>query len=102
LLALMPLTLAAIVGLNLNFYRFLASRKGSVFAIFSTSLHLIYYCCCGVSVVIAEAFWFASRTADVSASTASTPDRRLDRVEVGTTLPAAPHPQKPRRWSRHQ
>jgi glycosyltransferase involved in cell wall biosynthesis len=50
-------SLAAIVLLNIAFFRFLARRKGLVFAAGALPLHLIYYCCCGLSVVIAESFW---------------------------------------------
>ena len=47
----------AIVGLNRSFYRFLARKEGIGFAAGSVALHLIYYLCCGLSVVIAEALW---------------------------------------------
>ena len=48
---------AAIVWLNRDFYRFLGRRKGSGFAAASVPLHLLYYCCCGVSVLIALFQW---------------------------------------------
>ena len=54
---LLPLSLAAIVGLNRDFYRFLVRRRGLAFAVGSTAMHLLYYCCCGASVVIALAIW---------------------------------------------
>jgi glycosyltransferase involved in cell wall biosynthesis len=97
LLGLLPLSLAAIVALNRDFYRFLARRRGLVFAVASTFLHLIYYCCCGASVVIAEALWLVSRPPDLSTAPAPS-GRRLDRV--GSASPTAPHSSNPRRRSR--
>lgn len=47
----------AIVGLNWSFYRFLARNRGTAFAIGSIPLHLVYYGCCGVSVVLALGYW---------------------------------------------
>jgi GT2 family glycosyltransferase len=49
--------MALIVLLNIAFFGFLARRKGLIFATAALPLHLIYYCCCGLSVVIAESFW---------------------------------------------
>jgi len=46
-----------VVGLNVPFYRFLARKRGVAFAAASVPLHLIYYLCCGASVVIAMALW---------------------------------------------
>ena len=97
MLALLPLSLAAIVALNRDFYRFLARRRGPGFAVASTLLHLIYYCCCGASVVIAEALWLVSRQPDFANAPAPS-GRRLDRV--GSVAPAAPHPSNLRRRSR--
>ena len=97
LLALVPLSVLAIVGLNRDFYRFLARRRGVAFAVASTILHLIYYCCCGVSVVIAEALWLTSRPIDDATAPAPS-GRRLDRA--GSTSPAAPHPSNRHRRSR--
>lgn len=45
--------LAFIAGLNLAFYQYLASRRGFSFAFAAFWLHLIYFFCCGISVVIA-------------------------------------------------
>ena len=47
----------AVVALNADLYRFLASRRGAAFAAGSFPLHLLYFVCCGVSVVIALARW---------------------------------------------
>ena len=46
-----------ILGLNLAFYRFLSVKRGVTFAARSLPLHLIYFACCGSSVVIALAYW---------------------------------------------
>ena len=68
--------MAAIVLLNIGFFAFLARRKGLVFAAAALPLHLIYYCCCGLSVVIAESFWLLrSRTIDAVRSTAGSAHR---------------------------
>ena len=53
--------LAAIVALNRAFFAFLARRKGWRFACAALPLHLVYYCCCGLSVVIAMAHWRLGR-----------------------------------------
>ncbi len=45
--------LAVIVVLNRPFFTFLARRRGPGFALAALPLHLVYYCCCGLSVVIA-------------------------------------------------
>ncbi len=53
---------AAVFGilmLNRSFFGFLARRKGLAFACASFPLHMIYYCCCALSVVIAEAHWYS-------------------------------------------
>jgi glycosyltransferase involved in cell wall biosynthesis len=96
MIGLFPASLAAIVALNRDFYRFLARRRGLAFAVASTALHIIYYCCCGASVVIAEALWLASRTS-IEASPAPS-GRRLDQAEKNA--PAALHPSNSRRRSR--
>ena len=56
-LATAPFGLLAIAGLNRDFYGFLARRRGWAFAISALPLHFVYYCCCGLSVVIAEVLW---------------------------------------------
>jgi GT2 family glycosyltransferase len=52
---------AAILGLNRAFFAFLARRKGLPFAAAGLALQLIYYGCCGVSVVIAMTYWHLGR-----------------------------------------
>ncbi len=49
--------LVAIVGLNHEFYRFLARRRGWGFAVAAIPVHYLYFCCCGVSVLIALTLW---------------------------------------------
>jgi len=48
-----------VVALNFDLYRFLARRGGLGFAVASFPPHLLYFVCCGVSVVIALARWYA-------------------------------------------
>src|SRR5262249_6930452 len=50
---------------NLSFFAFLARRRGWLFAAAAVPLHLLYYCCCGLSVVIAAAHWRIRRPATV-------------------------------------
>jgi hypothetical protein len=49
--------LAAILALNGDFFEFLVRRKGFAFACAALPLHLLYYCCCGFSVLIALVYW---------------------------------------------
>lgn len=56
-----PASLAAIVGLNARFYRFLVSRRGIMFAAASVGLHAVYFACCGASVAIAAAIRFGPK-----------------------------------------
>lgn len=93
-IALLPVSLAAIVALNLDFYRFLARSRGLAFAVGSTAMHLVYYCCCGASVAIALAIW---RLAPRAAEDAAIAGRRLDAAEP--VAPAAPHSPSRRRRS---
>lgn len=48
---------AAVVALNRRFYRFLAKTGGAAFALACLPLHLIYFACCGASVLIAATLW---------------------------------------------
>lgn len=102
LLGLVAACLALIVGLNRRFYQFLARRKGWAFAFASVWLHYVYYCCCGVSVVIALALWRLSigRTfGSSSTATATTAGVRKD--AAGTTAPraGAKKARRPSRWT---
>jgi GT2 family glycosyltransferase len=95
--ALLPASLAAIVGWNRDFYRFLARRRGPAFAVGSTAMHWLYYCCCGASVVIALAIWHLGPRLAEDPTAPVVPGRRLDRA--GPDAPAAPHPSRRRRRS---
>ncbi len=97
MLALLPMSLGAIVALNRDFYRFLARRQGLGFAVGSAWLHFLYYCCCGASVVIAEGLWLVAKRADPAASPAPS-GLRLDRAS--SPSPSTPRPANPRRRSR--
>jgi glycosyltransferase involved in cell wall biosynthesis len=55
--ALLALALILIALLNRRFYRFLARRRGTLFAIAAYPLHLLYFICCGLSVLLALTFW---------------------------------------------
>jgi glycosyltransferase involved in cell wall biosynthesis len=52
---------AAVVGLNRDFYAFLKESRGVAFAAAALPLHLLYYTCCGASVVIAQVQWHLLR-----------------------------------------
>jgi GT2 family glycosyltransferase len=56
-----PALLLAVVLLNLDFYRFLAARRGAWFALRAIPLHLVFFLCCGVSFAIGLAQHFAAR-----------------------------------------
>jgi GT2 family glycosyltransferase len=67
----------AIIGLNRDFYSFLRRRRGAGFALASLPLHLIYYTCCGVSVVLALVQWHALKWSSIMKS--ASPHMRVDR-----------------------
>ncbi len=52
----LPIPAAGVVALNREFYGFLSHRRGLPFAVASMPLHLIYFCCCGASVIIAGVY----------------------------------------------
>jgi GT2 family glycosyltransferase len=72
--------LAAIVALNRPLFAFFARHRGLGFAMAALPLHLLYYCCCGISVVIATVHWQLKG----SRMSAGRPDRgeRADRTAV--------------------
>jgi glycosyltransferase involved in cell wall biosynthesis len=49
--------LLAIMALNREFFEFLSRRKGLGFALRAFPLHVLYYCSCGVAVLIAMVLW---------------------------------------------
>jgi glycosyltransferase involved in cell wall biosynthesis len=51
-LLLLPVLVGAVVAANYRFYRFLASSRNAAFAVASVPLHLVYFLCCGTSVVL--------------------------------------------------
>jgi hypothetical protein len=56
-------TAAAIIAvtlLNIELYRFFASRRGLWFAIKSVLLHWLYFVCCGISVIAGTIRFYAS------------------------------------------
>jgi len=55
----LPAGLAAIVGLNFDLFRLFARRGGPALAAAAVPLHFLYYCCCGLSVLIAQFYWYA-------------------------------------------
>ncbi len=91
-MGLVPIgTITAVVGLNLRFYRFLAQTRGNLFAAVSVFLHLVYYGCCGASVVIALAIWHLASRHQLDEFD-STPRLRLDvGVDPKTVATPAPH-----------
>jgi glycosyltransferase involved in cell wall biosynthesis len=112
LLLAVPAGLATQVGLNAAFYLFLARRRGWGFAVGSIPLHYLYYCCCGVSVLIALTLWRLSnrRTSapetepdppaapEVAAPSGVRPDPAAP-VALGSR-PHSPRAGRPSRWTR--
>jgi cellulose synthase/poly-beta-1,6-N-acetylglucosamine synthase-like glycosyltransferase len=97
--------LAAIVGLNRDFYAFLARRKGIVFAAACLPLHLVYFACCGLSVVIASALWHGRLRRAEARLAISAVARGLRLDEPETTSQPIPRPSAARagrhvRWPR--
>jgi hypothetical protein len=106
LLAVVPAGLGLMVALNAGFYRFLARRRGWGFAVAAVPLHYVYFCCCGVSVLIALALWHLSlrhdeTTAPTDADAGADPRAATVRMDQ----PDAPRPRpaqarRPSRWIR--
>jgi glycosyltransferase involved in cell wall biosynthesis len=101
-LGLVVACLALIVSMNRHFYRFLARRRGWTFAVQSLSLHYLYYCCCGVSVVIALTLWHLSvrRTSAASPQLNPIAGVRKD-IAAGTASPrpGTKRARRPPRWT---
>jgi glycosyltransferase involved in cell wall biosynthesis len=51
-------SLVAILALNRDFFEFLGRRKGFAFACSAFPLQVLYYCSCGMAVLIALALWY--------------------------------------------
>ncbi len=82
-----PLAVAGVVGLNLDFYCFLANRRGLGFAALSVPLHLVYFCCCGASVLIASVYGSVLNARAASAT--KTRGDRADGAETSIPRPIA-------------
>jgi glycosyltransferase involved in cell wall biosynthesis len=91
---------ATILVVNRDFYRFLARRQGPAFAAASIPLHVLYYCCCGVSVAIALVVLYAPRRRPSPEPDLSSSAHRLDLLDE----PSRPksldaRPRRPTRWT---
>jgi glycosyltransferase involved in cell wall biosynthesis len=76
---------ASVILLNARFFAFLARRRGVAFAAGAVPLQLLYYCSCGLSVVIAESLWLLrSRAKDAARST---PGARTDAAAASIPAP---------------
>jgi glycosyltransferase involved in cell wall biosynthesis len=103
LLAVIPAGLGLIVALNARFYRFLARRRGWGFAVAAVPLHYVYFCCCGVSVLIALALWHLALRHDEAtahADVAVDVDPRATTVRRDQADAPRPRPAQARRPSR--
>ncbi|MDT8303198.1 MAG: glycosyltransferase family 2 protein [Sedimentisphaerales bacterium] len=52
--------IVAVILVNIELYRFFASRRGLWFATKSVLLHWLYFCCCGISVIAGTIRFYAS------------------------------------------
>ncbi|MDR3623443.1 MAG: glycosyltransferase [Paludisphaera borealis] len=106
-LVTVPLTFLALVALNRDFYGLLARRRGWAFAIAAVPLHFAYFCCCGLSVVIAEVLWRFPGLSPESPGINVIDGFRKDPAE-GTSVPApagnpgasADRVRRPSRWTK--
>ena len=103
LLRLVVLCPLVIVGLNQSFYRFLARKRGiGVRGRRRSRSHLVYYGCCGVSVVLALALWHLRAWVPAGQGSASGPlatsDQRQD-VPSSTRGPRPSSPRRPTQWT---
>ena len=91
----------AVVALNAPFYRFLARKRGIGFAVASVPLHLVYYGCCGLSVLIALGLWQLTPRISMGESAAGLgTSRRLDPAEATGQPAFRPTTRRPSRWTR--
>jgi GT2 family glycosyltransferase len=88
-----PIAAGGVVALNREFYGLLRSRRGLRFAAASLPLHLIYFCCCGASVLIAGIYGSV-----LNANATSATKARGDRAD-GAARPI-PRPNTARRVGR--
>jgi glycosyltransferase involved in cell wall biosynthesis len=92
-LGFIPLGFAAIMLLNRDFYAFLSRVRGPFFAVRAVPLHYIYYCCCGLSVVIAMAIWYSPSQRKLAADAKA---RDADTLKPHTGGLAVPPPNERR------
>ena len=91
----------AVVALNAAFYRFLMRKRGVAFAAIAVPLHLIYYACCGLSVLIAMVLWQLAPAASLAGAMASSnASIRKDPAEVAGSPSSRPTIRRPSRWTR--
>jgi glycosyltransferase involved in cell wall biosynthesis len=91
----------AVVALNAPFYQFLLRKRGLGFAVASVPLHLVYYGCCGLSVLIALTFWhIAPGPSTTEAAPLLATTRRRDPAEVAGRPANRPTTRRPNRWTR--
>ena len=83
LLAIVAFGMIAVVKLNIAFYRFLARKRGIAFAAGSVPLHLLYFGCCGISVVLALTLWHLRAWLPVVPGTSPDPACTPSRYETG-------------------
>jgi glycosyltransferase involved in cell wall biosynthesis len=69
---------AAIVWLNRDFYRFLVRCRNLGFALAALPLHLVYFTCCGLSVLFALFQWHVVTRVSLESSARVTPRERVD------------------------
>ena len=88
-------------GLNRDFYRFLARRRGWGFAIGSFPLHYLYFCCCGA---VGGADRPGAQAAAVAAPRAGPPagPASAGTAADATTAPArgSAEARRPTRWTK--
>ncbi len=85
--------------LNRAFYRFLARRGGWGFALGAFPLHYLYFCCCGVSVVLALAIRLGPRRTTGRAPDASVRTEPGDGAKIRGPNPPSSRAGKPSRWT---
>ena len=108
MLAVAIACLGLIVGINFPFYRFLARHRGWGFALSAIPLHYAYFCCCGLSVLIALTLWHTSfqtaatnqRSETTSTTRRSDPPGPATIRRPGSATPRARRPSRWIRWSR--
>jgi glycosyltransferase involved in cell wall biosynthesis len=101
LLGVVAACLALVVLLNRGFYRFLVARRGWGFAVGSVALHYLYYCCCGVSVLIALTLWYLSVGRGTGGAPQQLPAASVRRDFAGGTSvprPSTARARRPSRW----